>query len=110
MRRILVPVILVFAATAFAADPLPRAKPEAVGMSSVRLARIGAALKSDVDKGRLPGAVVAIARRGKLVYFEAAGFLDKDAGVPMPKDAIFSIASMTKPMTSVAPRLHEDLS
>jgi len=87
---------------AFAADPLPRAKPESVGMSSARLARITTALKADVDKGRMPGAVVAIARQGKLVYYEAVGFLDKDAGTPMPKDAIFSIASMTKPMTSVA--------
>ena len=87
---------------ALADDPLPRAKPESVGMSSARLARIGAALKSDVDKGRLPGAVVAVARKGKLVYYEAVGFRDKDAGAPMTKDAIFSIASMTKPMSSVA--------
>jgi CubicO group peptidase (beta-lactamase class C family) len=100
--RILVSVVLCIASTAFAADPLPRAKPEAVGMSSARLARIGAALKSDVDRGRLPGAVVAIARNGKLVYYEAIGFRDKDAGAPMTTDAIFSIASMTKPMTSVA--------
>ena len=84
------------------ADPLPRAKPEAVGMSSARLARLTSALKADVDKGRIPGAVVAVARKGKLVYFEAVGFRDKDAGAPMTTDAIFSIASMTKPMSSVA--------
>lgn len=87
---------------AFAADPLPRAKPEAVGMSSARLARIGEILKADVDKGRLPGAVVAVARRGKLVYYEAIGYRDKDANAPMTKETIFSIASMTKPMVSVA--------
>jgi CubicO group peptidase (beta-lactamase class C family) len=87
---------------ASAADPLPRAKPESVGMSSVRLARIGEVLKADVDKGRLPGAVVAVARNGKLVYYEAIGWRDKEANAPMPKDAIFSIASMTKPMSSVA--------
>lgn len=85
-----------------AQDPLPRATPESVGLSSERLARITSALKSDVDKGRLPGAVVAIARKGKLAYYEAVGFRDKDANAPMPKDAIFSIASMTKPMSSVA--------
>lgn len=51
---------------------------------------------------RLPGAVVAIARRGKLAYFDAFGFRDKEAGVPMTKDTIFALASMTKPMTSVA--------
>jgi CubicO group peptidase (beta-lactamase class C family) len=49
----------------------------------------------------MPGAVVAIARKGKLVYYEAFGFLDKARGTPMPKDAIFSIASMTKPMVAV---------
>ena len=85
-----------------AADPLPRAKPESVGMSSVRLARIGTTLKAEIDKGKFPGAVVAVARKGKLVYYEAIGWRDKEANAPMTKDAIFSIASMTKPMTSVA--------
>jgi CubicO group peptidase (beta-lactamase class C family) len=74
-------------------------------MSSQRLERIGQTLRIDIDKGRMPGAVVAIARKGKLVYYEAFGFLDKPAGIPMRKDAIFNIASMTKPMTSVATML-----
>lgn len=91
-----------FAVPGLAADPLPRAKPEAVGMNSARLALIGAALKSDVEKGRMPGAVVAVARKGKLVYYEAVGYREKASGAPMTKDTIFSIASMTKPMTSVA--------
>ena len=82
-------------------DPLPRAKPEQVGMSSERLARIGAVLKADIDAGRIPGAVIAIARRGKLVMLEAYGWRDKDAKVPMTVDTIFNIASMTKPMTTV---------
>ena len=102
-------VMLAVALPALAADPLPRAKPETVGMSSARLARIGTALRADIDKGRMPGAVVAIARKGKLVYFEAFGYLDKDAGTKMTTDAIFSIASMTKPMTGVAAlMLYED--
>ena len=82
--------------------PLPRAKPEEVGMSSVRLGEIAKTINADVARGRLPGAVIAIARRGKLVYFEAFGFRDKPAGVPMTTDTIFNIASMTKPMTAVA--------
>lgn len=89
-------------ASALAADPLPRAKPESVGMSSARVARIGEVFKAEVDKGNLPGTVVAVARKGKLVYYEAIGWRDKAAGAPMTKDAIFSIASMTKPMSSVA--------
>src|SRR4051812_35395600 len=94
---------------ALAADPLPRAKPESVGMSSARLARIGEVLKADIDKGRIPGAVVAIARKGKLVYFEAFGAADKEAGTKMTTDTIFNIASMTKPMVAAGTlMLYED--
>ena len=82
--------------------PLPRAKPEEAGMSSARLGDIAKTLNADIARGRIPGAVVAIARRGKLVYFEAFGYRDKAAGVPMTTDTIFNIASMTKPMTAVA--------
>jgi CubicO group peptidase (beta-lactamase class C family) len=81
---------------------IPRADPESVGLSSARLENIAAALRADIAAGKLPGAVIAIARRGKVGYFEAFGFLDKQAEVPMPVDAVFSIASMTKPMVSVA--------
>src|SRR5882724_10938446 len=83
-------------------DPLPRARPEDVGMSSERLAEIAKVIKADIEKGRLPGAVIAVARRGKLVYFEAFGFRDTSAGVAMTKDTIFNIASMTKPMVALA--------
>ncbi len=86
---------------ALADDPLPRAKPEDVGFSSERLARIGATLKADIEAGRIPGAVIAIARRGKLVALDAYGWRDKAAGVAMTTDTIFNIASMTKPMTAV---------
>jgi CubicO group peptidase (beta-lactamase class C family) len=84
----------------FAAD-LPRAKPEDVGMSSERLARIGEVLKADIAAGRIPGAVIAIARHGRLVMLDAYGWRDKAAGVAMTTDTIFNIASMTKPMTTV---------
>jgi CubicO group peptidase (beta-lactamase class C family) len=54
-----------------------------------------------VQRGAIPGAVVAIARRGKLIYHEAFGALDPASGTQMPRDAIFPIASLTKPMTTV---------
>ena len=92
---------LLASGAAFAEDPLPRAKPEDVGFSSERLARIGETLKADIDAGRIPGAVIAIARHGKLVALEAYGWRDKEAGVAMTTDTIFNIASMTKPMTAV---------
>ena len=83
------------------AQQIAVATPEAVGMSSQRLERIAPILRADIENGRMPGAVVAIARKGKLAYYEAFGFLNKAARTPMPKDAIFPIASMTKPLTAV---------
>jgi CubicO group peptidase (beta-lactamase class C family) len=79
---------------------LPVGKPEAVGVSSSRLARIGEALKADIGRGLVPGAVVAVVRKGTLVYYEAFGTVDPATGAPMPRDAIFTVASMTKPMTA----------
>jgi CubicO group peptidase (beta-lactamase class C family) len=84
------------------ADPLPRAKPEEVGMSSERLADIAKTLNADITRGQMPGAVLAVARHGRLAYFEAFGYRDKAANAAMTTDAIFNIASMTKPMTAVA--------
>jgi CubicO group peptidase (beta-lactamase class C family) len=82
--------------------PLPSAAPEEVGFDSARLARIGNVLNHDIADGQIPGAVVGIVRRGKLVGLEAYGYRDPRAGQPMTADCIFNIASMTKPMTAVA--------
>jgi CubicO group peptidase (beta-lactamase class C family) len=87
---------------ASAAAPLPAVRPESVGLSTERLNRIGRVLSAEVEQGKFPGAVIAIARKGKLAWFEAVGFEDKPAGKPMAKDAIFRVYSMTKPWTSVA--------
>lgn len=85
------------------AQDLARAKaPEEVGLSSERLERLSSAFKAGVDKGEIPGAVVLIARNGKIAYFSAFGFRDRGAGAPMTTDTIFRIASMTKPVTSLA--------
>src|SRR3954451_16817191 len=92
---------LLASSAAFADDPLPRARPEEVGLSSERLARISETLKADIEAGRIPGAVIAIARHGKLVPLDAYGGRDRPAGLAMATDAIFNIASMTKPMTAV---------
>jgi CubicO group peptidase (beta-lactamase class C family) len=101
IRLLATTLCLVASGAAFAADPLPRAKPEEVGMSSERLARIGEVLKADIAASRIPGAVIAIARHGRLVALDAYGWRDKAAGVAMTTDTIFNIASMTKPMTTV---------
>ncbi|WP_201767127.1 serine hydrolase domain-containing protein, partial [Bradyrhizobium sp. STM 3809] len=85
------------------AEGLPKANsPEALGLSSERLQRLTNAFQADVDKGLIPGAVVLIARKGKVAYAKAFGFQDREKQVPMKPDAIFRIASMSKPFTSVA--------
>jgi len=85
------------------AQGLPRAsQPEEVGFSSQRLLRLTEAFQAEVDKGAIPGAVVLVARKGKVAYFEAIGFQNRENGRPMRTDAIFRIASMSKPITSVA--------
>jgi CubicO group peptidase (beta-lactamase class C family) len=83
------------------AQPLPRATPESVGLSSSRLERLTQTLEGDVASGRIPGAVVAIARKGKLVCFKAIGYRDKASGLPMTTDTLFDLASMTKPIVAV---------
>lgn len=104
IRTALLPAALaaLLAAPAAAAEPLPRIAPEQAGFSAEGLARIGAVLDRDIAAGKLPGAVLAIARDGKLVHLQAYGYRDKAAGAPMTTDALFSIASMTKPMTAAA--------
>ena len=104
-KRLMVAAILFAAALVTPALPqdLARAKaPEEVGLSSERLERLSSAFKAGVDKGEIPGAVVLIARKGKIAYFSEFGFRDREAGAPMTGDAIFRIASMTKPVTSLA--------
>jgi CubicO group peptidase (beta-lactamase class C family) len=84
------------------AEPLPSAKPADVGMSQERLDRIGPAFKAEIEKGKLPGAALLVARKGRVAYFETFGLRDKATGSPMTKDTIFRIYSMTKPLVSVA--------
>ena len=80
---------------------LPRAKPEAIGLSSARLARLSDAFKREVDGGTLPGATVLVARRGEIGWFDAVGRQSPLAPAPMAHDTIFRIFSMTKPIVSI---------
>jgi CubicO group peptidase (beta-lactamase class C family) len=108
MRALLLALAAVLLSSPVLADPFPTAAPETVGLSSERLRHLTTALQSEVDRHGIPGAVIAVARKGRLAYFEAVGFRDPEAKIPMPKDAIFSIASMTKPMVSVAVMMLHD--
>jgi len=84
------------------AQALPMAKPEQVGLSSDRLNRLTATLKTDVEKNIIPGAILLVARHGKVALFEAVGVRNPETRAPMTKDSIFRIYSMSKPITSVS--------
>jgi CubicO group peptidase (beta-lactamase class C family) len=103
MRRLslLLALVLSFAAPIGSAA-FQAAKPEEVGLSRDRLARIALALTRQIEERSFPGAVALVARKGRIAYFEAVGQLDPKSGAPMSKDAIFRLYSMTKPFTSVA--------
>jgi CubicO group peptidase (beta-lactamase class C family) len=81
---------------------IPTGKPEDVGMSSERLARIGPAMQRHIDAGEIAGVVTLVARRGRIVHFEAYGYSDIAKRTPMRTDHIFGLASSSKPITAVA--------
>jgi CubicO group peptidase (beta-lactamase class C family) len=87
---------------AFGQDLTAVTQPEQLGFSAQQLQRLTDVYKGYVDRGELPGAVLLIARGDKIVYAEAIGFQDREKKLPMKKDAIFRLASMTKPVVSVA--------
>lgn len=78
------------------------AAPESVGMSSERLTRINAVMERYIDAGAITGSVTAVARHGETVHFAAQGTMDRENGIAMRDDAIFRMASMSKPLTGVA--------
>jgi CubicO group peptidase (beta-lactamase class C family) len=78
------------------------AKPEDVGLSADRLQRIHEAMARHIPAGDIAGGVTLVARKGRLVHLEAHGVMDLESRKPMPKDALFRIASMSKPITGTA--------
>jgi CubicO group peptidase (beta-lactamase class C family) len=97
-----VAVVAIAASAALFSKDLPGARPEDVGMSSERLARMNRAIHAYVDAGRTPGVVTLIARHGKVVHVDAYGKADLATGRATKADDIFRMYSMTKPITSVA--------
>ncbi len=100
MRHSLAAAAFCLLASAAGAVELPTAKPESVGLG--HLDRIGSYFRAEAEAKRLPGAVVMIARNGKVAYHEAFGVRDPATGAPMQKDSIFRMYWMTKPVTAVA--------
>ena len=108
MKKVFVRLLCGAATAALAVVPLwaaggvPNGKPEDAGFSTERLGRIKEAVQRQIEAGSLPGAVTLVSRRGKIVHFEAHGLNDVEAKKAMPKDAIFRLASMSKPIGAVA--------
>jgi len=84
------------------AQSLPAASPAEVGLSAARVSLFAGELRRRVEAGELPGAVLMIVRDGRIAAREAIGFQDREKRIPMKPDSIFRIASMTKPIVSVA--------
>jgi CubicO group peptidase (beta-lactamase class C family) len=102
-RVALVLFALVVATLPLTAGSVPAtAKPEEVGFSAERLKRIGEVVRRHIEAKNVAGVVTLVARRGKIAHFEAQGLAEIDVNRPMTKDAIFRLASMTKPITGVA--------
>jgi CubicO group peptidase (beta-lactamase class C family) len=99
--RLFAPVFAILPA-AVLAQGLPAAEPETLGLSGERLERIAPVLRRDIAAELIPGAVMLVARHGRTGYFEAFGMRDKAENAPMPRDAIFRLGSMTKPITIAA--------
>jgi CubicO group peptidase (beta-lactamase class C family) len=102
MRTLGIIAIVALLGLPLAAGTIPVGKPEEVGLSSERLKRIGEAVQRHLDAGNVSGAVTLVARKGRIAHFEARGMMDLESKKPMPKDGLFRLASMSKPITGVA--------
>ena len=105
----LLPFLSCLIATGKTAAELPTVKPVEVGLSAKALAQVDAKMEELIKEERLAGGIVVIARKGKIAHFKPYGLRDREAKLPMEKDTIFRIYSMTKAITSVAALiLYED--
>ncbi len=84
------------------ASSLSFAEPKTLGFLPDRVARLQSVLQDEINRERLPGAVVMIARHGKIALLQSLGWQDPATRTPMQTDSVFRIYSMTKPITSVA--------
>jgi CubicO group peptidase (beta-lactamase class C family) len=104
LRKLILSAALAISWTGIASaqEPVAVANPATLGFSPERLKNLTQTYQGFVDRGDLPGAVMLIARNDKIAYFRAIGFQDRVKKTPMKTDAIFRLASMTKPIVSVA--------
>lgn len=105
MKKLVLLVLMLYCVSPIHLHPadhgLPAARPEELGLSTDRLARVGELLEGYVSRGELAGAIGVVARHGRIAYFTCHGARDLSSGQPLRDDSIFRIYSMTKPITSV---------
>ena len=101
MRTTVLCLLLLSSAVPGAPEALPGARPGDVGLSSDRLERLRRFVAGEIREGHISGAVSLVARRGKVAYIDAQGMADIESASPMREDAVFRIASMTKPIVSL---------
>jgi CubicO group peptidase (beta-lactamase class C family) len=94
--------LFLLAALPLTAASIPEAKPEDVGLSTQRLARIHETMQRHMESQQIAGAVTLVARKGRIAHLEAHGFMDRESKKALQKDAIFRIFSMSKPVAGVA--------
>jgi CubicO group peptidase (beta-lactamase class C family)/predicted esterase len=102
IKSSLLVAIATFASAVLPAGEIPTASPEDMGVSSERLLEIDAVMQRHIEAGKIQGAVTVVARRGKVVHFKAHGLMDVERERAMEKDAIFRMASSSKPVLGVA--------
>ena len=102
LAKLLIAAFAFLTTPAASAGEIPKAIPEDVGMSTEKLQNINKMMQRHIDGGDIQGGVTVVARRGKLVHFEAHGLIDVEKRLAMKKDAIFRMASSTKPVLGVA--------
>ena len=101
-RQMVLSVCLIFLASISIAQGLPEGDPQALGFSAARLQRVENLVTEAIEKNEIAGAVALIARRGSIAFLKPFGMADIDDHEAMETDTIFRIASMTKPVTSLA--------
>src|SRR5262245_19959759 len=101
-RLLIVSLVFVCAVQVAAAGEMPRAEPEEVGLESAKLQEACKTMQTIIDKKEMAGAIIAVARHGKVVLLHALGEMEAGSGKPMKTDTIVRIYSMTKPITTVA--------
>ncbi len=102
LTRTLIVLLLLPLMAVAALAVVPVGKAEDVGLSSERLQRVNQVIQRAIDARQISGAVTVVSRRGRIAHFEAQGLMDIEAKTLMRKDAIFRMASMSKPVTGVA--------